>query len=425
MTEALSGETNFPIQIMDCLEDKDFYQPEKSENLKNSKNILIEDQSNKIRNISNNNSKNNNIALKYNKKNHQNNKNSKQNAYKTLGSSDLSYANIKPKSSIFDDSQEISYEPAQMGAIILKKLNQQNQDIDFEYQEPSSIEAFDEYIINNNNKNDVDNFSSNSYSNYNNTQQNDYSPRLSEETEREFFEKIVIKTKTPFEEYSSKIFKLKRCENITTIKIDQEKKFSYITKPKNNQKDLYFINFNTNLYLFELEDFLHYNRHTINLTRIPYPFLKKFITDLNKPIETLKNSIQKYRIWYNCKFLLVCLLVSVLFSLGVYFLNITAKDYFTMEQNTMNNLLLSLSFIFFLVMTTWIYLFCKSKKIEYYINKILLEKQDAIDEILYKWNAEYFIAKKDYLATIPKTFKYVMLIMKPNKKLLLEDHELD
>jgi len=332
--------------------------------------------------------------------------------YKNLENIDLTSSNIiiSPRKSIFDNHDfdntlnlETNSED-RIDNIILQKLNQKNHDLDFELQEAKE-----------------NNFMSNSL-NFNYNSNSEYSSRSSEETDREFFEKIIVNVKTPIEEFHSKTFNFIKCENITTLKIDKNK-FSYLTNPT-NKDDLFFIKYKEEKSEFQLEDFNYYNKHLIKYTKIPFHVLNKFIEAINKPLSGLEFEIRKLKFSHNIKFLLKCFGFFLIFFSCVVWFNYRSEDLFTYNIETKSNIILGLWIAYVLILLYKIYYFRKSKLIDYYINKILIERQEQLDPILYKWNADYFIQKMDYLAVMPKNLKYIMIIMKPNKKILLQDHPL-
>jgi hypothetical protein len=387
MNETFSGDTNIQMNPLDSLRDLGL-NPLESINT----NEDIENQNN---NLKDQNKLNSNSKLDHN--------------YKELKNSDLKNSNIfNISNNLFNNDIENTMNLDTKGEekldnIILKKLNQKNHDFDFELQE-----AKDNNFIS---RKDNLNYNSNS----------DYSHRFSEEIEREFFEKIIVETKNPTDKFYSKNYKYVKCENITTIKID-DYKFSYLTNPI-NQEDFYFIKFSEQSFRFLIEDFSIYNKNLQKYTKIPYQIVKKFIEALNKNLFGLEVEIKKIRFFYTVKFILKCFLFFLIsFSFLVWFGN-NAEDFFGIEKNISQNILLALCIFSIMIIIYVIYAFRKSKMVDYHINKFFFKKQEDLDPVLYKWNADYFIDKMDYLAVMPRTFNYVMIIMKPNKKLLLKDHD--
>ncbi len=299
--------------------------------------------------------------------------------------------NLFDKTLIFDLNKE-----EKLDTIILKKLDAKNYDLDFEFQELKK-----------------DNLNSNNINNISNPEN---SLRISERTERQFFEKITINKKIPYQEHYSRKYKIVKCENITTLKIDN-KKISYLTNPQ-NKNDLYFIKFNNDFLKFKIEDFNIYNKDILKYTKIPFRILKIFIESINKPLLGLDYEIRRFKFVYKVKFLFSCFIFFlILFCLTVSFYYY--GDEFTNFDNSTNNIINAvISFILSIILFCYIYNFNNNKMIDYHINKILLRRQEQLDSIIYKWNADYFIEKMNYLAIIPFTFRYVMIIMKPNKKIL-------
>ncbi len=390
MNETLSGDTNIQMSPLDSVRDLGLNPLESLNNIGSLSNLENQKNNTEQSNKSPSNSK-------------------KDPNYKQLKSTDLPNVNIFNQSNFnfnndFDDTLNLETKSEEkLDKIILKKMNQKNHDLDFELQE-----AKDNNFIT---RNDSLNYKLNS----------DYSDRFSEETEREFFEKIIVVTKKPFEQYSSRGYKYFKCENITTLKID-DYKFSYLTNPK-NENDFYFIKYNEELFRFEVEDFNTYNKNLLKYTKIPYHIIKKFTEALNKNLLGLEEDIKKIKFFYIVKFMLKCFSFFLFFfSFSVWF-NYNGEDFFGIESNWRQNIFLMFGILFIIISIYIAYSFKKWKFVDYQISKFLIKKQEELDPILYKWNADYFIDKMDYLAFMPRNFKYVMIIMKPNKKLLLKHHD--
>ena len=309
--------------------------------------------------------------------------------YENLKSHDNSNFDFKTKSEFFESKQDHDQDLDKQDDIILNKLNRNNSDLNFEKQE--------DYITEN-------------------------SPRFSE-SDREFSEKIFIRIKKPSKKFKSKKFSYKKCPNITTVKVD-ELIFSYITNPV-NKDDLYFIKLSDDFFLFEIEDFNEYNRNILKYTKIPYHYLRKFTNELNKPLESVNNKIKKYQLIKSLKFIIKLLVSIIFFCILMFSFFDYGCQFFKISQTTNYYIILTFSLIGILLIINMVLNFAVyDKDVKYFTNKILLSKQDEIDSIVYKWNADYFISKLDYIAQVPKTFRYIMIILKPNKKIKIEDHVL-
>lgn len=389
MNETFSGDTNIQMSPLDSLRDLGLNPLDSINNNANSPDLETKD----------NNRKRSSQQYSNSKSEHE---------YKHLKSNDLTNSNLFNISNNlfnndFDNTLNLeTHGEEKIDNIILKKLNQKNHDLDFELQEAKE---------NNSLRKDSNSYISNS----------DYSPRFSEETEREFFEKIFVDTKKPVERFYSRSYKYAKCENITTIKVD-DYKFSYLTNPK-NENDFYFIKYNEDSFRFEIQDFNTYNRSILKYTKIPFQIIKKFTESLNKNLFGLEEEIKKIKFFYIVRFLLKCFLFFLIFFSLLAWFNIRGEDFFGIESNINQYILLVLCICFIAISMYILIKFRKSKMVDYYINRFLIKKQEELDPILYKWNADYFIDKMDYLAVMPRNFKYVMIIMKPNKKLLLKDHD--
>lgn len=385
MNETFSGETYIQMNPLDSLRDLELNNLESFNN-----NLDLENQKNgsKIPNKSNNNSNN-------------------CNNYKQIKNSDLTNSKILDISnnlfnSDLDNTLNLDTKAEEkLDNIILQKLNQKNHDLDFELQEAKDYNFISR----------KDTFNNNS----------DYSPRFSEETDREFFEKIIIDTKNPIEKFYSKNYKYVRCDNVTTLKINDQK-FSFLTNPI-NQNDLYFIKFSNLILKFEIEDFNTYNKNLLKYTRIPYQIIKKFTYSMNKNLLGLEVEIKRIKFFYAVNFLIKCFLFFLIFFSSAVWFSINGDELYALDKTVSRYFPLVLCLSFIIILTYSIYRFKKSRMIDYHINKFLMKKQEEIDPILYKWNAEYFIDKMDYLAVMTRTLNYIMIIMKPNKKILLKDHE--
>lgn len=250
----------------------------------------------------------------------------------------------------------------------------------------------------------------------------DNSDGFYDQSEREFFDKIIVRNEEPYEELTSENYSITRCNKITTIKFEGNI-FSYLTNPL-NPEHFFYIQFNTKNNLFDLMDMEIYKKNYSDFTRIPYNHLKNFVGEMNFAIQDLnkeiKNKIFSIRFWKAIKFLITLIILILI----LYWFFFNGEKYFSISDNTNQNIFYGLVIIFSLLLIFVLYSFSHDLTTNYEICKILLNKQEDLDKIIYSWNYDYFNPNLNMICMIPITFPYILITLVPNKRLFLEDHEI-
>jgi hypothetical protein len=376
--------------------------------LPNYLNIIEKFNSNSVKSLNDffqNKNKNKEKTKEIKKNQKENNQDQYQNQYQ-YQNQDETNQNFNSNRNLFEDTNILNKEDNQeINNLILQKLKQKNSDLDFEFQE-SNINISEN--ISNNNQNN-----------------NFFSPYLikkSEEIDLNSINNLKIYTKIPYEIYKRKNFSKIICENITTIKI-KNKKFSYLTNLINNE-NYFFIKFSKENFLFFLEDFNYYNLNSLKKTKIPYRIYKKFVVNMNSKVLDVEFLLRNFKFKFFMKFLGIIFFSFLVFFSALFFFNKFSSRIFYLTPKEVKYILIIIGFIYIFFLIFFIYFYLFTKKIEYNHIKILMKKKGELDSLLYKWNTDYFINKMNYIASVPETFEYIQISLKPNKKLELQHHNI-
>ena len=174
-----------------------------------------------------------------------------------------------------------------------------------------------------------------------------------ENSDRELFEKIIIRNEDPFEEYTSENYSLSKCQNITTIKYEGNV-FSYLTNPDNSE-DFFFIKLNQ-LHQFELMDKNLYKNKFQNSVKIPYNQLKLFVDEMNMSIKDLNTQIKGKKLYSLISNIVKFLIVFSIFVLLAYFIYFYGEKYFNISENANKNIFI-FSYLFFVFVIYFIFIY--------------------------------------------------------------------
>jgi hypothetical protein len=319
---------------------------------------------------------------------------------------DETHKDFKSNRGLFEDSNIIYKEDNQeINNIILQKLNQKNSDLDFEFQES--------------NLNISENLSNNNLFSHYSIKKSDESSDLNS------IKNFKIYTKIPYEFFKSKNYSKIACENITTIKI-KNKIFSYLTNFINfiNNENYFFIKLSKENFLFFLEDFNFYNLNSLKKTKIPYRIYKKFVINMNTKVLDVEFLLRNFKFRFYMKFLGIIIFSFVVFFLALFFFYKFSYRIFHLTAKEIKFIMIIIGFIYIFFLIFLIYNFLFTRKIEYNHIKILMNKKKDLDSLLYKWNSDYFISKMNYIASVPETFEYIQIALRPNKKIELQQHNI-
>jgi len=70
------------------------------------------------------------------------------------------------------------------------------------------------------------------------------------------------------------------------------------------------------------------------------------------------------------------------------------------------------------------YSFFHDLKIDYEFGKIILDRQEDLESIVYNWNFQYFTTNLNMECMVPIMFPYILINLQPGKRLYLENHEI-
>jgi len=241
-------------------------------------------------------------------------------------------------------------------------------------------------------------------------------------SDRNFMEKIIIRNKDPIQEKISDNYCITKCSNITTIKFEGTV-FSYLTTPKTTE-DFFFIPLSQKDFKFEIMDIEEYKEKYFDNTNIPFNRLKNFIEEMNFYLEDLhKEIMQKKRkiIFFNFLKIFFFLVFLSFFGFLILF---SGENYFKFTIENTWKIFYFYSAISLLIFIYYIYTFFHDLNIEYEIGKIMLDRQEDLENVIYNWNFQYFSTNLNMESMIPIMFPYILINLQPSKRLFLENHEI-
>jgi len=255
-----------------------------------------------------------------------------------------------------------------------------------------------------------------------NTYSRDTSDRINDQSERQFFEKVIIRNEEPYEELTSENYSISRCPKITTVKFEGES-FSYLTNPENDE-NFFFIKLNLKKNLFEICDLDEYKKNHFDSTRIPYNQLLNFTSEINFAIQDLNKEVKKKRLS-----IMIWNILKVLISFGIlffiaYWLFFNGESFFSISANANRNIFYGFSLIAILILAFLIYSLKNDLNLNFELCNIYLSRQKDLEEIIEKWNQDYFIQNLNMICSIPYTFPYVQITLQPNIIIYLEEHDI-
>jgi len=272
---------------------------------------------------------------------------------------------------------------------------------------------------NNNYNNPKDNFNQNININNN---LNDNSDRLADQSERELYDKIIVRSETPHEELTSENYSISVCPSVTTVKFEGET-FSYLTITKNDE-NFFFVKLNTKTKNFDICDLDEYKQKHLDITRIPYNQLLSFLTEMNMGLKGLNQKVnikrRLIRFWSFVKFLAIFVFLAII----SYLLFFHGEKFFVISANANKNIFYVFCSLSVLFLVYLLYLFSQDLTINYESCKLYLNREKDLEEVLEKWNREYFGPNLNMNCSIPYTFPYIQITLQPNLHMYLEEHEI-
>ena len=339
-------------------------------------------------------------------------------------------------SETFNNTKGLETENANDG-VLFRKLNETETTTTKEMNETLDQESINNINDSENNdenfnKNNDDNLNENN--NYNNPKDNfnqnininnnlhDNSDRLADQSERELYDKIIVRSETPHEELTSENYSISVCPCVTTVKFEGET-FSYLTITKNDE-NFFFIKFNTKMKNFHMCDLDEYKQKHLDITRIPYNQLLSFITQMNMGLLGLNREVNSQRrhirFWSFVKFFAIIVFLAII----SYLLYFHGENFFVISANANKNIFYVFCSLSVLFLVYLLYLFSQDLTINYESCKLYLNRQKDLEEVLEKWNREYFGPNLNMNCSIPYTFPYIQITLQPNLHMYLEEHEI-
>jgi hypothetical protein len=229
---------------------------------------------------------------------------------------------------------------------------------------------------------------------------------------------MVVRAQAPVEEYSRNDFSFKKCENIVTVKLENNI-FSYLNKPQSDE-DFFFLSMN-NAVKYELIKSKEYESNFFRKMRVPYDKMIEFTRELNLNISNVRKEHFSNMRKKNVKVLMKMLFYIIIIALISFGLYSFGEDLFGSNYKILFIVIEAIIFILSLVLFIY-YLNDKSYRKEFY--KICLKNQEKMERFLIKWNREYF-HKKNLSARTPTCFQYVQFNINHGTELYIEDHDMD
>lgn len=254
------------------------------------------------------------------------------------------------------------------------------------------------------------------YNNNDEIDNDDKSPRFSD---RELIEKITVKIEEPIESFTNKLFSFTKCQNITTMKIN-DFIFSFMNNLENNE-NFYFINLDKKKFKFTQINEEDYKFNSMKFFKIPSYKIKDFIHEINKTNKPVRKEILKlvdHQIRKNS------LKVFVFFTLNLIFLTLFwLFSYFVISDEYKNFVFAVMVLIILMCSIYFIIKIKRNKNLDFKIYKHFLKNFTKLDRIVSKWNKEFFL-KNGIKAELPVGNQYILLISRKNINLILENHKL-
>lgn len=301
--------------------------------------------------------------------------------------------------------------------------DEENPDHNYNYinKKPNSSRNKNINYINND---DINNYNKeNDYQNINvNNYLRDNSDRLNDQSEREFFEKVIVRNEEPYEEHTSETYSITICPKVTTVKFEGET-FSYLTNPTNDE-NFFFLKLNKNSHNFELCDLEEYKRNHLDTTRIPFNQLLGFVTEMNMGLQGLHKEVRSKRLSIRLWSFVKIFAIFAVLAAAAYLLYFHGEKFFGISANSNRNIFYGFCALCVIFICFIIYLFSQDLTASYEICKIHLERQQELEEIVEKWNQEYFVSNLNMNCSIPYTFPYIQITLQPNLLIYLEEHEI-
>jgi tetrahydromethanopterin S-methyltransferase subunit G len=238
---------------------------------------------------------------------------------------------------------------------------------------------------------------------------------------KELINYVIFETEDEtLEEFSWNNFAFVKCNNITTIKLNNQT-FSFLTNPINSDK-FFFIELDKNKPAkFQLISQSEYIENQIIYNKSEYSKLKNLTDELNELMKPVMNEIfQEERKKFFID--LFILLGSILFFSFII-------SFFSLF---LNNIPFEIKLVIFILMSiVGIFIIGKLIYKIYYSERywmhstflIILKHQVMVEDLIAKWNKDYFnnIGIK---ASVPVGYRYIQFDLKSNITIKLLDHEI-
>jgi len=301
--------------------------------------------------------------------------------------------------------------------ILFKKLNETEDTTTKEMQETIDHEDLSKTI-----ENRIDIFKKIDDSINVNNYIRDNSDIINDQSEREFFDKVIVRNSEPYKELTSENYSITICQRVTTVKFEGET-FSYLTNASNDE-NFFYIELCKKSHQFKIFELDEYKRNHFDNTRIPYNQILSFTNEMNLSIQDLNKQLNYKKLCY--KFLIfvkILITISVLVCIA-YFILYDGEKFFSISENSNRNLFYGFCSICVLIVLSLFYSFYNDLTINYELCKIFLINQKDLEEIVDKWNQEYFLPNLNINASIPYTFPYIQITLQPNLLIYLEEHDI-
>jgi hypothetical protein len=235
----------------------------------------------------------------------------------------------------------------------------------------------------------------------------DNSDRINDQSEREFFEKVIVRNEEPQEELTSENYSISICPKITTVKFEGET-FSFLTNPTNDE-NFFYLKLNQKSLSFDLCNLEEYKRDYLDTTRIPYNQLLGFVTEMNMGVQGMKKEVSGKRFWIRFWNFVKFFATFAVLAAAAYLLYFHGEKFFGISGNANRNIFYGFSALCAIFLCFLVYLFSQDLTLNYGLCKIHLERQRELEEVVEKWNQEYFGPNLNMNCSIPYTFPYIQI----------------